>query len=96
MAMPAWNKLADEQKNTILKFFDQKKWEALDEEVKTRFAAYALISDVLDVPATGRELPSHRKWTLPNPEKETLADKARRSGEETYEPATKQTSESGS
>lgn len=42
--------------------------------LETALEEFNKISDVLTVPVIGKELPTHRKWTLPCPDKKALAD----------------------
>ena len=74
MPLYEWDQLTELQKNIILNFYKQDEWVNLKLEVKTRFTDFALIDDVLSVPKIGRELSTHRKWTLPDLDDEALAD----------------------
>lgn len=42
--------------------------------LETALEEFKQISDVLTVPAIGKELPTHRKWKLPCSDQKALAD----------------------
>ena len=76
VAIPEWGQLTQEQKDS-LKSISQKQWDELDQKQRKALADFALIGEVLAVPTSGQELPSRRKWTLPDPEEEALLDAPR-------------------
>ena len=66
MALPKWDQLTDEQKKLFSNFIDKKGWDELSDVLKDRFADSVTLVELLAVPAIGREVPSFRKWTLPD------------------------------
>lgn len=67
LAPPKWDELTPDQK-LFLEPTRKEEWDSLDGAGRNRLADSAQLRNVLPGPT---ELPANRKWTLPDPSKQT-------------------------